>query len=189
MKRYLIPLILVAIGVSIGIALRNFNLFKLEEQINIIDLATLLVTIFLAFYIPAFLSKHMENLRFEKEVIIKKIIALQSSFNEVNKLVTECVQKNAVSQSKCHLIINSFTSISNELETVITLINYSHPKKLKPELTELKTFRREYKNLVTGGQFQHQNFKYSALTKKEEEKLFNKIDHSICMLIFKINRL
>lgn len=189
MIRYLIALVLVAVGVAVGIAIRHYHFIPLEDKINIVDLATLLVTIFLAIYIPAFLDKQMQNSRYEKDVIIRKIEALQSSFKEVNKLVTECVQKSAVSQTNCHLIINSFTSISNELESVITLIEHCHAKKLDTELTELKTFRRDYKNLVTGGKFQQRNFKYSALTKKDEEVLYNKIDKAICMLIFKVNRL
>lgn len=189
MIRYPLALVLVAVGVAVGIAIRHYHYIPLEDKINIIDLATLLVTIFLAIYIPAFLDKQLQNSRYEKDVIIRKIEALQSSFKEVNKIVNECVQKNAVSQSSCHLIINCFTSISNELESVITLIEFCHSKKLDTELTELKAFRREYKNLVTGGDFQQRNFKYTALTKKDEEILYNKIDKAICILIFKVNRL
>lgn len=190
MTRYIIGLILVGVGVAIGIAIKYyFPTLPLEEKINIVDLATLLVTIFLAIYIPAFLDKQMQNKRYEKDVIIRKIETLQCSFKEVNKLVTECVQKNAVSQSNCHLIINCFTSISNELESVITLVEHCHNKKLDKELTELINFRRDYKTLVTGGQFQAKNFKYSALTKKDEEVMYNKLDKAICMLIFKVNGL
>lgn len=187
MIKYLIGFVLVLVGVAIGIVIGHYHLLPLEEKINIIDLATLLVTIFLALYIPAFLDKQIQNKRYEKDVIIRKIEALQSSFKDVNKLVTECAQKGAASQANCHLIINCFTNISNELESVITLIEHCHSNKLDKELNELKSFRREYKTLVTGGKFQTKNFKYTALTKKDEELLYNKIDKSICMLIFKVN--
>ena len=189
MIRYLIALVLVTIGIAVGIAIRHYNYIPLEDKINIIDLATLLVTVFLAIYIPAFLDRQMQNSRYEKDVIIRKIEALQTSFKEVNKLVTECVQKNTVSQINCHSIINSFTLISNELGSVITLIEYCHAKKLDTELVELKILRKDYKDLVTGGSFQQRNFKYTALTKKDEEIIYNKIDKAICMLIFKVNRL
>lgn len=189
MKKYLIALFLVAFGILIGIAISHYHNIPLEDKINIVDLATLLVTVILAFYIPMYIDKKMQNSRYEKDVIIRKIEALQSSFKEVNKLVTECVQKGSVSQANCKLIINSFTSISNELGSVISLIEYCYLKKLDNELTELKSLRKEYKDLVTGGKFQQRNFKYSALTKKDEEILYNKIDKAICMLIIKVNRL
>lgn len=189
MTRYLLALVLVAVGVAVGIAIGHYIFLPLDDKINIIDLTTFLVTVFLAIYIPAFLDKQMQNSRYEKDVIIRKIESLQSSFKEINKLVTECVQKSVVSQSNCNLIINSFVSISNELESIITLIEYCHAKKLDNELTELKSFRRDYKNLVTGGKFQQRNFRYTALTKKEEEVLYNKIDKAICLFIFKVNRI
>jgi|694.fasta_scaffold03634_8 hypothetical protein len=187
MIRYLIGLILIVIGIALGIAIRHYYMIPLEEKINIVDLTTLLITIFLALYIPAFLDRRIQDKRYEKEVIIRKIEMLQNSFKDVNKLVTECVQKNSTSQTNCHLIINCFTSISNELETVITLLDHCYKGKLIKEINEIKVFRRDYKNLVTGGKFQSKNFKYSALTKKEEEKLYNNIDKAICLLIFKVN--
>lgn len=185
--KYVIGIVIAAVGIIIGIGIRHYHHIPLEDKINLVDLATLLTTIFLALYIPTFLERQVQNKRYEKDVIIKKIEALQGSFKEVNKLVTECVQKNAVSQTNCYLIINSFTSISNELDTVITLIEYCQKKKFETELNELKVMRREYKGIVTGGNFQRRGFKYPVLTKKDEEVLFNKIDKAISLLIFKVN--
>lgn len=187
MKRYFIGIILVSVGVALGIAIKHYYSIPLEDKINIVDLTTMLITIFLAIYIPAFLDKHMQNKRYEKEVVIRKIEGLQSTMKEVNKIVTECVQKNSVSVSNNYSIINSFTTISNELDTLITLIDHCQKDKFKAEIERIKSLRHQYRTTVTGGNFQHRNFKYSALTKKEEEIIYHKMDKELCMLIFKVN--
>ena len=189
MKKFIIGFILVAVGVAIGIALNKYYNIPLDNKINIIDLATLLTTIFLAIYIPIFLDKHMQSRRYEKDVVIRKIEGLQSSIKSVNRIVTECVQKNAVSVSNSHLIINEFTSISNELETIITLIGHCHDDKFKAEIECIKSLRFQYRSIVTGGKFQDRNFKFSALTIKEQELIYSKFDKELCLLIFKVNRI
>jgi len=112
-----IALILVLAGAAIGIGINHYYpTFPVEDKINLVDLATLLVTVFLAVYIPIFLEKHMHNKRYEKDVIIRKIEGLQSTIKEVNKTVTECVQKNTVSITNSHTIINHFTVYSGDVD-------------------------------------------------------------------------
>lgn len=186
--KFVIGIILVLSGVAIGVGINHYYpTFPIEDKINLVDLTTLLITIFLAIYIPVFFEKHMHNKRYEKDVIIRKIEGLQSTMKDVNKFVTECVQKNAVSAANCHSIINCFTTISNELDTLITLMDHCHKDKFKDEIVRIKSLRHQYKTTVTGGNFQRKNFKYPALTKKEEEVTYHKMDKELCMLIFKVN--
>ena len=188
MMKIWIALILMLAGAAIGIGINHYYpTFPVEDKINLVDLATLLVTVFLAVYIPIFLEKHMHNKRYEKDVIIRKIEGLQSTIKEVNKTVTECVQKNTVSITNSHTIINHFTTISNELDTLITLIDFCQKDKFKVEIEKVKSLRHQYRTIVTGGNFQRKNFKYPALTKKEEEVTYHKMDKELCMLIFKVN--
>lgn len=188
MMKFWISSIFVLLGILIGVGLNHYypNI-PIEDNINLVDLATLLVTIFLAIYIPIFLEKHMYNKRYEKEVIIRKIESLQNTVKEVNKTVTECVQKNVVSTTNSHFIINHFTNISNELDTLITLIDFCQKDKFKDEIAKIKSLRHQYKTTVTGGNFQRKNYKYQALTKKEEEIIYHKFDKELCLLIFKVN--
>jgi len=190
MNRFILGFILVVVGTAIGFAIAHYYpTFPFDDKINAVDLLTLLVTIFLAVYIPIFLEKQMHSHRFEKDVVVRKIEGLQSSLRDVNRTVTECLQKNTVSTGNSHAIVNSFTSISNELDTLITLIELCHQRKLDMDLTSIKNLRHEYKRTVTGGNFGRKVFKYTALTKKEEEVIYHKLDKELCILIFKINRM
>jgi hypothetical protein len=186
--RYVIGGILVIIGVVIGMGLQYYYpLFLFEDKIDIVGLATLVVTIFLAVYIPIFLERNMHNKRSEKDVIIRKIEALQGTIRSVNYTVSECVQKQSVSTANTYQLISLFTNISNELDTIITLSDYCKKNKFKDDFEKIKRCRFQYRKMVTGGDFQKKGFKYSILDKKEEEKIYHKFDKALCVLIFKVN--
>jgi len=190
MIKYIISFVLVIFGVVIGLGLQYYYpFFSFEDKIDIVGLATLIVTILLAIYIPTFLEKNMHNKRGEKDVIIRKIETLQGTIRSVNQAVGECVQKQMVSTANTYLIIRLFTTISNELETIITLTEHCCKNKFKEELEEIKTYRFQYRKTVTGGDFQKKGFKYNVLDKKEEEKVYHKFDKALSLLIFKVNNL
>lgn len=190
MIRYIIGVILVIVGVVIGMGLQHYYpLFSFEDKIDVVGLATLVVTVFLAVYIPIFLERNMHNKRSEKDVIIRKIEALQGTIQTVNRTVAECVQKLAVSTANTYQIISLFTTISNELDTIITLSEHCGKNKFKDDFEEIKSCRFQYRKMVTGGDFQKKGFKYSILDKKEEEKIYHRFDKALCVLIFKVNGL
>lgn len=190
MMRYIIGSILVVFGVLIGMGLQHYSpLFEFKDKIDVIQLATLVVTILLAIYIPIFLERNMHNKRSEKDVIIRKIEALQSTIRSVNKTVGECVQKQTVSTANSYQLINLFTTISNELDTIITLTEYCGINKFKNDFEEIKACRSQYRKMVTGGDFQKKGFKYTILDMKEEDNIYHKFDKALCVLIFKVNGL
>jgi hypothetical protein len=188
--RYIIGIILVIAGVVIGMGFQHYYpLFSFEDKIDVVGLATLVVTIFLAVYIPIFLERNMHNKRSEKDVIIRKIEALQGTIRTVNHAVAECVQKQTVSSANTYQLISLFTTISNELDTIITLSEHSGKNKFKDDFDEIKSCRFQYRKMVTGGNFQKKDFKYTMLDKKEEEKIYHQFDKALCLLIFKVNGL
>lgn len=179
---------MVIVGVVIGMGVHYYYpIFQFEDKIDIVGLATLVVTIFLAVYIPIFLERNMHNKRSEKEVIIRKIEALQETIRNVNHTVAACVQKQTVSPANSYHLIGLFTSISNEIDTIMTLSSHCAKNKFKDDFEEIKSYRFQYKKTVTGGDFQKKGFKFSVLDKKEEEKIYHKFDKALCVLIFKVN--
>jgi len=190
MIKYIIGTILVILGIVIGMGLHHYYpVFQFEDKLDIVGLATLVVTIFLAVYIPIFLERNMHNKRSEKDVIIRKIEALQGTIRNVNQTVGECTQKQTVSTANSYHLVSLFTSISNELDTIITLSDHCAKNEFKEYFEEIKSCRFQYKNIVTGGSFQNKGFKYTILDKKEEEKIYHRFDKALCVLIFKVNGL
>ncbi len=64
--RYIIYTAFLCLGIIIGIAVNHYYQLPLAEAINIVDLATLVTTIFLAVYIPEVLDRKLEIQRDKK---------------------------------------------------------------------------------------------------------------------------
>lgn len=180
--------ILLISGVIIGMGFQHYYpFFDFEDKIDVVGLMTLIVTIFLAVYIPIFLEKNMHNKRSEKDVIIRKIEGLQRTIQSVNNTVDECMQKKSISSANSYYILRLFMTISNELDTIIELTDLCRINKFKENFDEIKSHRYQYRKIVTGGDFQKSDFKYTILDKKEEEKIYHQFDKALCVLIFKVN--
>lgn len=186
--KILVTVISIVIGFITGIGFQNYYPdINYEEKINLIDLATLCVTAFLALYVPSFLERNMHNKRSEKEVLIRRVENLQRTLNEINEIFFSCVEKKLVSQSDSYLIIRLFILFSNQLETIITLTGYSNNFLFPEEFKNIKKLRYEYKKIVTGEQFQTKGFNYSTLDINAEGNTFFKLDKELSLLIIKIN--
>ena len=72
--RYFLYFFLLGVGIITGIAIRHYSNVPLEETINLVDVATLVVTIFLAVYIPEVLDRKLQVQRDKKTLINNRII-------------------------------------------------------------------------------------------------------------------
>lgn len=189
MTRILIVLIIFLLGALFGSSAIHYTKnIQFEDKLNVVDLATLLVTIFLAFYIPSILEKKLHNRRYEKETNIKKLEEIQGTIKDINIIVKECYRKNSISKTNERLILSYFTTLSNQIKTFINLVSICHSGCFIPEISNLRNARKNYKDCITGGGFQTKGYVFSSGVKNEEERLFQDFDKQICELIIKINK-
>ena len=179
-----ISLLLLGLGIIIGIVFHHFKGLPLAETINIIDLATLVTTIFLAVYVPAVLDRKLEINKAKKDLIERRIEELQSFYRKINLLV----QQESKSQKDNLIIKNTLDICYNRLLTIFTLIEYSKLKtSFKDEINTLKGLCLEHKRLLWSDRLEEKDFTYSEEIQEKEEQLYNLIDKESCLLIFKVN--
>ena len=65
--KYSMYLFILVLGIILGITIRHYYNIPIAETINIIDVATLVVTIFLAVYIPEVLDRKLQIKREHKK--------------------------------------------------------------------------------------------------------------------------
>jgi len=189
MIKLISSLFLLIFGIVLGIGLNNYYpFFKLEDKINIIELATLIASVFIAVYIPVFFERFLHVKRFEKDIIVKKINELQNSIKLINKIVANNNLSNFGSQTDSPEILSNFTVISNELNTIKSLLKYCFKNKFDKDIEDINKLRFRYKNLITGGNFQKQNYSLISIEKIKEKKIYQDFDKAICLLILKINK-
>lgn len=118
--KYLLYATILLLGVAAGIAIRHYYNIPMIESINIIDLATLIVTIFLAIYIPGVFDQQMEVRQDKKELLEHRIEDLQELYRTVNL----SVQQGQAGAKDRLLLHNSLDVAANRFNTVNTLLDY-----------------------------------------------------------------
>lgn len=175
----MLTLFLIALGVVIGIAIRHYYDIPLAQTINIIDVATLVTTIFLAVYIPEVLDRQLQVKRDKKELITRRIEELQALYRKINLLVQqgEHTEKNDLA------IDNTLDLCSHRLETIITLLTALNVKtSFNKEIRRIRKLCQEHRDLLSDD-----STKNAEELRQDEEALYNQIDKETCLLIFNIS--
>lgn len=176
--RFLFGLFLVALGVVIGIAIRHYHNVPLAETINIIDVATLVTTIFLAVYIPEVLDRQLQIKKDKKELIEERIEEMQALYRKVNLLV----QQDGNTEKDRLSIRNTLDVCQHKFDTIETLLAAAEMKtSFNKEIGIIRQFINEHKELLWNDPA------YTAAIKEKEEMLYNSIDKETCLLVFKIS--
>lgn len=177
--RFLFGFFLIALGVVIGIAIRHYYDIPLAETINIIDVATLVVTIFLAVYIPEVLDRRLQVKRDKKDLIENRIEELQALYRKIDILV----QQETISDKDEITIQNTVDICYHKFETIVTLLTKSGMNtSFTKEIKKIKKIIEEHKNLL-----ETDTSRYSVQLKEKEEALYNQIDKETSLLLFKIS--
>lgn len=176
---------LLLIGFIIGMAYNSYKHIDEFETINIIDLATLLTTVFLAVYIPEVLDRQLQVKKDKKDLIEKRIDELQAFYRRINLLV----QQESKSSKDNMAIKNTLDLCQYKLETITTLLNIADLKiSFDQDMKDIKKLCNAHKDLLsTVKLISEEGFTYSDDIQVEEEILYNKIDRATCLLVFKIS--
>lgn len=183
--KYFLYISLIIIGAIIGIAFRHYYNIPLAETINLVDVGALVVTVFLAVYIPEVLDRKLQIKRDKKELIEKRIEELQALYRRMNLIV----QSEQVLRPKDFLIIKNVSDIChNKLETIITLLNNSNMNvSFTKDIDKIRKLCREHESLLLSDKMEDEGFTYSEDVPEKQELLYNEIDKVTCLLIFKIS--
>ncbi|MCD7914481.1 MAG: hypothetical protein LUG96_03985 [Tannerellaceae bacterium] len=176
---------LLAIGIVIGIAIRHFYDLPLEETFNIVDLATLVATAFLAVYIPKVLDRKLQIQRDKKDLIESRIVELQELYRNINLVI----QGEEPMTPKDFLVVKNYLDVSNhKLDTIITLLTYSNMHtSFTHEIQRIRELAEEHKNLLWYDEMEEGTITYEDDIQEKEELLYNRIDEATSLLIFRIS--
>lgn len=184
--KYVLTLAVFSLGIAIGMAIRHYYHIPLDDAINIVDVATLLVTIFLAVYIPGVFDRHMQVKQDKKVLIEHRLEDLQEFFHRINQMV----QRETETSKDVYIINNTLDVALNRFNIIVTLMDYLMlNESFEDELLEIKGLIAEHRELLIDLEPgpQPNKFIYPEEIRDQEEKLYNKIDKATSILIFKIN--
>ena len=183
--RYFIYLSILIIGVVIGIAIRHYHNIPLSDEINLVDLATLVATVFLAVYIPEVLDHKLQNARDKKTLLENRITEYQTLLKKINTLVQDDQKMN----QKDYLTVRNTLDVSrHKLDTIVSLLGYANLKRsFDKEIEQLRTLTKEHEDLLLADPGGSGGFSYPDDIQAKEEELYNKLDQTSSLLIFRIS--
>lgn len=161
--------------------------FKLARELSIVDIATALLTLFLAFYIPSRLERRLSSQRFELEVLIRSVDRVQIEFAAIRNTVLTA--STPASAEQMAAIVQSFTNISHGIHTLTELSTLCNRTDIHPLLIDLQKRRLAFKRVVTGGGFQRDPaFTYIPTQIALIGQQYYETDLALSKLIIYINR-
>lgn len=183
--KYFLYVSLILLGIVAGIAIRHYYELPIVETINIIDVATLVATVFLAVYIPEVLDRKLQIKRDKRDLIEVRIVQLQALYRKVNLTV----QGQDKMTSKDLLVIrNTLDIIDNKLDTVFKLLKYARfESSFSKEILAIKDLTSRHKELLYSEGNNDDSFSYNSEVIKKEEAIYNDIDRLTSLLIFNLS--
>ena len=176
---------LVILGIVAGTAFGHYGTLPLSQEINLIDLATLVVTIFLAVYVPAVLDRNLQVVKDRKNLLEDRISDYQTLLRRVNM----SVQGEHTMSLNTYLTIKNLLDIAgNRLHTLTSLIRNSDlDESLNRDVSKIKELDEEHRTLLLNQTNEKNEVEYSDQVRRDEELLYNQIDEATSLLIFKIS--
>jgi len=189
---------LICIGVIIGLVVSQYLKLPSTETINIIDLATLVTTIFLAVYIPEVLDRKLQITRDKKELLEKRIMEIQALYRKANLLVQS---DDSISRSNFLAIENNLDVVKGKLDILSRLLSFSKlGASFDYDLKKIRALDKEHREILLvdndseNGLIDNDKpfadreaFHYEESVRTLEEELYNKLDEATSLLIFKIS--
>lgn len=185
LMRYLLYIFLICVGIILGIAIRHYHNVPLAETIDLVDVATLIATVFLAVYIPEVLDRKLQIQRDKKVLIENRITEFQTLQRKINTSVQD---DNAMNEKNYLTVKNELDVSLHKLETIFTLIGYAKfGVSFESEITEIETLCKTHRDLLLIEVKDKAKFYYPDEVQQKEEELFNEIDKATSLLLFKIS--
>jgi hypothetical protein len=160
--------------------------FKIDHNLNAVDLATLAVNIFIAYFLQYYFISRATDVRSEKDILIDGLRDVVSSLRQCRDTLFECYDAGNISGTHAKSIIMILRKISNGLESSKTAIEMSQCSTLKTDCVAVQDSLVDYKTAATGGSFPAKP--YDAQTFSYQEQKYRTLNEKLHTLLFKINQ-
>ncbi len=186
----LITLLFLLIGIALGVVIRDFPYLTFDTKLAVGDIASFLLTFFIAIYIPFYLDKKINNKRMEKDILIADCVKFESDLSELHRGVEEVFLKDKIlTKLVANKIILKLRAQSNLLSILKDKISeYSRNRKFHEIIDILVKKQYSYNDDLTLN-FRNRNAKISSDTFRVTELNYFSYCRNITKLKMLVNSL
>lgn len=160
-KKIKIPLFVIVafiLGIFLDRIFLDFPYLKLDPQVNVLDIANLIVTIVIAFMIPFFINKLIEEKRGLKTFIIDELKCLIEIISKVKTIINDAHTKGVFEAKDRDCIIYTFHEAELKVVSIKEQLNVIFEDDCDHICTNLTELLFTYKDYVTGGELMTSSF-------------------------------
>lgn len=162
--------------------------FSIDHTLNPVQLATLAVSVFIAYFLQFYFASRTAIERAEKEILLDDVRDVLSILRELRDLLMACYDNGGkIGTTNAKSIKRLLRQTANGLETLETAIGMSHCSKLEHECRTTQDALFSYKSASTGGNFPTNA--YDAAAFNDQERTYRALNRALHDLVFKITRL
>jgi hypothetical protein len=158
----------------------------LNPEIKPVELATLLVSAFIAFFLQYYLASRVTDRRAEKNLLIANLRDVLLALRSCRDTFISCYESGKITEESRRQILMLVRGLSNTLDTLNTAISMSRCSKLAEEYPHLMELYLNYKIALTGGKFPSKP--YAADSFSDHDRTHRALNTGLQSLLFKINR-
>ncbi len=183
----IVALVMIAMLGGVFLAAHNGLLgFSIEHKLNPVELATLAVSIFIAYFLQYYFISRAADDRSEKDILIDSLRDVLATVRDCRDTLIGCHDTKTISATHVKSIKLLFRKIANGLDNVETALGMSQCSALSEECKAIQDAFFNYKSAATGGSFPSHPYDSHAFT--DQEKTYRALNQRLHALVFKINQ-
>ena len=160
--------------------------FSVDHVLNPVDLATLAVNIFIAYFLQYYFISRATDDRSEKDILIDGLRDVLAAVRQCRDTLMACYDAGKISPTHAKSIKLLFRKIANGLDSVETAVTMSRCRQLTRECKAIQDALFNYKSAATGGSFPSRP--YDGQTISDQERTYRTLSQKLHELVFSINR-
>jgi hypothetical protein len=181
-----IAVLLVLYGLAVTAAAQCWFGLSLKKELDPVSLASLSVTIFIAFFLQYFFASRATDLRVEKDFLIENQKEALKAAKACRAAVDSSFYARKITGQSKQQILFTIRELANCLDVLEEALHESHCRSLASDFLNAKNFYYQLKSAATGGSFPTQP--YSTAVMDNVEKNYRGLRKKLQQLFFKVNR-
>jgi hypothetical protein len=176
-------------GITLDRFFQDFPYLKLDPQINILSLASLIVTIVIAFLIPISITKLIEDKRGIKAFLVDEFKELIIILNKIKTIIVDAHGKGIFETHDRDNINYIFHEAELKTSSIREQIKEAFGEKVEETNKNLTDLLFSYKDYITGGELMNSSFtKVEDRFYRESNTEYSKIETGLKTEIQKIQK-
>ena len=183
---WVVPIIFAGLCCVFWVAHIGWRGFSIDHQLNAVDLATLAVNIFIAYFLQYYFISRATDVRSEKDILIDSLRDVVTTIRQCRDTLLACHDAGKISAPHAKSIKLLFRKTSNSLENAEMAIGMSQCRSLAKECKAIQDALFNYKSAATGGSFPSKP--YDAHAFSYQEQTYRTLNEKLHELLFKVNQ-